>query len=179
MGIFNKIFAKGRLKIPARHRTAAYMNLAFDILPTAVDVTPNAWDTPPVDLRTLTDENYQTHFATPGVHDDADQTYIEIDLGDIYEIYEIIVQNGGAAIGYNKAIAGADVDFHLVTSISDDVTAGTVRDTQTVPGDGANHDNTLHYVGEGIPARYVYIEFTGEVGDVTTVDLSQIEVFGC
>lgn len=179
MGIFDRFFGKGKLKIPARHRTAAYMNLAFDITPTAEDVTPSAWDTPPAPLRNLTDENYQSHLTTPGVHDDADQTYIEIDLGQIYEVYEIIIQNGGAATGYNKAVAGADVDFHLVTSIADDVTAGTVRDTQTVPGDGANHDNTLHYVGEGIPARYVYIEFTGEVGNNTTVDLSSIEVFGC
>ena len=176
--MFGNIFKK-KMKIPPRHRSAAYMNLAYKLTPTAVDVTPNAWDTPPAPLCNLTDEQRYTHLTTPGVHDDADQTYIEIDLGAIYEVYEIVVQNAGAATGYNKAIAGANVDFHLITSVVDDITEGTTRDTQTVLGNGVDHDNTLHYVGDGIPVQYVYVEFTGEPGDITTVDLSAIEVFGC
>jgi hypothetical protein len=113
------------------------------------------------------------------VHDDADQTYIMVDLGAIYEVYEIKVSSYGTT-GFNKAVAGADVDFHLVTHDTvDDVSLGTVRDTQTVPGSGVDQASTLHYNGQGISVRYVYVEFTGEVGDVTTVDITEIEVLGC
>lgn len=180
MGIFDRLFRKGNLKIPNRHRSAAYMNLAFGITPTAADLTPSAWDTPPVPLTTLTNGDPMTHFTTPGLHDDADQTFIEIDLGTEFEIYEINVLNEGAATGFMKDAAGADVDFHLIVGITgEDVSTGTTLDTQTVAGDGADKDSTLEYVGNGVAARYIWVEFTGEVGDDTEVDLSQIKVFGC
>jgi hypothetical protein len=180
MGIFDRLFGRGALKIPIRHRSAAYMNLAYGIVPTAADAV-GAWDTPPTPIEDITDEKLDTHFCTQdGINAAANLTWLQIDLGQEFEVYEIVIHNRSGE-GFNQAAAAAaNIDVNLITGVTGETaTTGDVRDTQEVGHAGAWEDSTLHYVGEGISVRYVWIAFTPDGANDMNVDLSEIEVFGC
>ena len=178
MGIFDRIFG-GRMKIPPRHRSAAFMNLAFGILPTQDGVGAATWDTAPTNLTALTDGQPCTHLTQDGIDADATQVYIEVDLGQEFEVYEMEISSRGAATGFRKA-AGAAQDILLVTGITGETAAtGTTRETHSVAGDNAWDESTLHYLGDGIPVRYVWVTTTGDAVNNVDVDISEIEVFGC
>jgi len=174
LGIFEK------QRIPPRHRSAAYMDLAFNRTPTATDEDAAAWDTPPAPLNSLTDGSEETHLTTDGVDNDAKSTWIEVDIGQECEVYEINVRSLAAGGFMQDATGAGNITISLITGAEgEDPTTGTARDTQDVAADGAYDISTLHYIGSGIPVRYVWIEFTPETTKAITVDLSTIEVFGC
>lgn len=167
--------------VPARHRQAAYMNLAYGITPTALDAL-GAWLTPPDPIADVTDELAETHFCTAdGVNAAAQLTWLEIDLGQEYEVYEIVVRNLPGE-GFNQAVAAvADIDVNLMIGITGATPAAPTAtlDTQVCGHGGLWEDSTLHYVGEGVRTRYVWIAFTPDGANNMNVDLSEIEVFGC
>lgn len=169
-----------RQRIPPRHRSSAYMDLAFGRTPTATDEDAAAWDTPPAPLGLLTDGSEETHLTTDGVDNDAKSTWIELDLGQEHEVYEINIRSTPGVGFMQAAAATVDLVVSLITGAEgEDVTTGTARDTQDVAHDGAWDTATIHYIGNGIPVRYVWIQFTPENTHNVNVDLSVIEVFGC
>lgn len=165
MGIFDRMFGKGNLKPPKRHRQAAYMNLAYKILPAMAVMT--AADP----LAHLTDEHGHTHLTTDGEVGAAATGTLIIDLGQIYEVYEINVSElaGG---GFEGGVT-EDETARLLTNDG----AGYVERAAQNLGNGWQC-SAIDYVGEGIPVRYVQIEVFGGT-DTASVDLSEIEVFGC
>lgn len=160
--------------VPPRHRNSPFMDLAFGKLPT---IATADWDTDPVGLANLTDDDPDTHLTTDGVTvvTAAVKKGIKIDLGQIYEIYEIRVKNraGEGVKANNNASAG---QIRVITSIDD--STYTDRTDAQVP-DAVFIDADVDYIGNGIPVRYVMIEFHPDGTYYFTVDLSTIEVFGC
>ena len=156
------------------------MNLAFGRTPTDSDEDAAAWDTPPAPLTNVTDGSEETHFTTDGVDNDHKSTWLELDLGQEREVYEINVRSLAAGGFMQDATGAGAITISLITGAEgQDPTTGTARDTQDVAADGAYDIATIHYIGAGIPVRYVWIEFTPEANKAITVDLSVIEVFGC
>ena len=168
-----ELFKKQR--IPPRHRSAAYMNLAFGKLPT-IEGSVGVCDQDPAPLSILTDEGDQeVGFTTILEHSTvAENLYIQIALEQEFEIYEIVIRHKTGA-GYKKAATDQDV---LLKTI-DGANVTTTRDTQTVTGDDAFHDNELTYKGDGIPVQIVLIQTVMTSANKFTLDLSEIEVFGC
>ena len=77
-----------KIGIPPRHRQAAYMNLAYGITP--VDA---GFNVVPTTLHNLVDERVATHITVDGQVAAAATGTLIIDLGQIYEVYEIKVKN--------------------------------------------------------------------------------------
>ena len=164
-----------RSRIPPRHRSAAYMNLAFGVLPVAKG-SVGAPDQAPLPIEILTDEGDKSvGFTTVLEHaTDTENVMIEIDLLHEYEVYEIVV-SFKTATGFKKVATNQDILLRTVNAAA----AVSTRDTQTLTADGAFHDSTLHYVGDGIPVQKVQIYTVMNSADKLTMDLSEIEVFGC
>lgn len=167
------LFRKKR-GVPPRHRNSPFMNLAFGKVPT---IATADWDTDPVGLANLTDESSDTHLTTDGASkvNLAAKKGIKIDLGAIYEVYEIRVKNRtGEGFKANNDLNAGEIT--LITS--EDDTTYTDRSTSQVP-DAAFEDADIDYVGNGISVRYVMVEFDSDATYFFTVDISGIEVYGC
>lgn len=178
MGIFDRLFGKGDLKVPQRHRQAAYMNLAYEKTPTFADATPAAaWDTDPPNPERWVDEKIDSHSL--GAHNDNVESWAVIDLGQEYEIYEIVIDHIPTTAGFRQAAGGAAIDFTLQTGVLATIGDATTRDTQSVATDNAWKTVALNYLGEGIPVRYIFIAFTPDGTRICSLDLSSIEVYGC
>ena len=163
-GLFNKT------RIPKRHRTSAYMNLAFGILPTVI----GTWDQVPAELRTLTDNDLDTNLAT--IAEDSNNAVtvgIEIDLTKEYEVYEIDVHHA-VSTGFKKHSTDQAVKLYTV----DEAGTETERETQTIVGNDTYQDSTLHYHGNGIPVRKVRIKSLMNSAKKLTFALAEIEVMG-
>lgn len=169
--MFDKLFGlAGKGKKTAVHRAirSPMMNLAYNLTPTA----GAGWGTAPTGLKTLTDESKLTE-NTAGV--DADATaYIEIDLGQEFEVYAITVSNVSGS-GFKST--GEDSAVTLITL--DGAANATTRDSQTLTAGAAYVDSTLDFDGEGIPVQKVRISMTHAAGATRTLKLSEIEIFGC
>ena len=164
-----------RTGIPPRHRSSAYMNLAFGKLPTILTAD---WDTDPVGLGNLTDESADTHLTTDGACkvNLAAGKGIKIDLGQKFEVYEINVENrSGEGVKANNAANAGTVK--VKTSLDD--TTYTQRSSTQTPAGVAFEDMNVDYLGSGIPVRYVLVEFDSDASYFMTVDISEIKVFGC
>ena len=176
--MFEKLFglaAEKELKVPVRGAKAAYMNLAYQKLAT-ITGSGGVCDQNPSPLSILTDEgNKENGFTTVLEHSsNGEHLAIEINLGQEFEVYEIILHHKSGA-GYKKAATDQIVKIRTY----DGSGAFVDRDAQTVTGDNAYHDNTLHYVGEGIPVKHVQVRTTMTSANKFSLDLSEIEVFGC
>ena len=142
------------------------MNLAYGLLPTIAVMT--AADP----LAHLTDEHNHTHLDTDGEVGAAATGTIIIDLGQVFEVYEINVSElaGGGFEG------GATEDETARLSTNDGTGYVDRSALQTLSNGWQCSD--IDYVGEGVPVRYVRISVFGGT-DTASVDLSEIEVFGC
>lgn len=163
-----------RQRIPPRHRSSAYMNLAFGKIPTDV-ASVGTWDQRPAPLIMLTDADKSTNITTIGEHStDAETLTLEIDLGQEYEVYEILVHNR-TGTGFKKAATAQDVTLVTLNAAA----AAVTRDTQAIAGDDAYKTSTLHYKGQGIPVQKVQIKTLMNSANKFTLALADIEVFGC
>ena len=163
-----------RKRIPPRHRSAAYMNLAFGKVPTDA-CSVGTWDQRPAPLTFLTNGNKTTNITTIGQHStDTEVCTLEIDLGREYEVYEINV-HARTGTGFKKVNTAQNA---LLVTV-DGAAAALTRDTQAVAGDGAYKAPTLHYKGQGIPVQKIQIKTTMNSAHMFTLALAEIEVFGC
>ena len=161
-GMFKKI------GIPPRHRQAAYMNLAFGITP--VDA---GFNVVPTTLPNLVDERIDTHITVDGQVAAGTTGTLIIDLGQIYEVYEIRIKNRPT-----EGFSGGGTADGTVRLTTDDGTGWLSRSGfQTMTVGFADAD--VDYIGVGIPVRYVGLSIVGGAATITHVDLSEIEVFGC
>ena len=164
-----------RRGVPPRHRNSPFMNLAYGKVPT---IETADWDTDPVGLANLTDEQNDTHLTTDGatVVTAANDKGIKIDLGRIYEVYEIKVKNrSGEGVKTNNASNAGGM--RLKTSTDD--TTYTDRSDDQVAAGTAFEDADIDFKDNGIAVRYVLIEFRPDGTYFLTTDLSGIEVYGC
>lgn len=168
--MFNKFKKRG---IPPRHRNSPFMDLAFGKLPVAVFVGGTA----PAPLANVTDDNIDTHFTTDGVTSvTATPNTIKIDLGQIYEVYEIRVKNrAGEGFKTNNALNAGTVKLFADTVDG----ATTQRGTTQTPAGTSFENADIDYIGDGIAVRYVSIQLYPDGTYTLTADLSAIEVFGC
>lgn len=165
--MFGNIFGK-RGKVPLRHRSSAYMNLAHQILPTI----SGTFDTTPAPLAMLTDGNRQVPITTAGVETTA--AGIVIDLGMEYEVYEIKIHSGYGG-GYLSVVGNTGT---IELAVEDAAAAATTLDTQNTVST-AYVPITLHYQGNGIPVRKILLQVVSIGADAQTIKPSEIEVFGC
>ena len=148
------------------------MNLAFHKTPTI----GGTWDETPSPLKMLTDEDVNTPITSRGARDGTNTVYFQIDLGDVYEVYEIKIYSGYGG-GYKSHPANAG-HIYLKTHVIPQEFSATTRDTQTTTS--PNYiPITLHYEGEGIPVRYVYLSMKGDGAYTQYIQPAEIEVFGC
>ncbi|MCW7072246.1 MAG: discoidin domain-containing protein [Methanophagales archaeon] len=158
-------------KVPLRHRKSPYMNLAYQKLPTL----HGNWGTDPAPLKALTNGDIHTPISTTGAKTGSDTVYVQIDLGQVYEVYEIIIHTG---YGYYHTVTGNTGSIKLKTGLTSTEADATERDEQT-----NNTDDyisfTLHYEGEGIPVRYVFLTMVSDGSHPQYIKPAEIEVFGC
>lgn len=147
---------------------AAFMNVAYEKL----FAKSGTWNTDPVGMATLTNEQYLTSLATAGEDATGTDAVLKVDLGQIYEVYNIVFHSGDG--GFKSAASNTGV-ITLQTSI-DDSNWTTRGDTQTTVST-AYIPITLGYDGEGIPARYVRILMTPDGTRTLFIKPSEIEVF--
>ena len=171
--MFEQLF--GLAKGDTKRRTAIkrsirspMMNLAFGLTP----VAGAGWDTAPTVLKNLTDESKLTE-CVAGNDNDA-TSYIEIDLGQEFEIYQIVIANVSGS-GFKST----DVTSETSLITLDGAANATTRDTQVLTAGAAYVDSTLGFDGEGIPVQKVRISMGHEAGATRTLKLSEIEIFGC
>lgn len=145
------------------------MNLAFDKLPTLTA----GWAVAATPLAMLTDENRQSDITTAGEHTAAVAKYITIDLGQVYEVYQIVISSGLAG-GY----FGTALNAGVITLETYDGANWTERATQT-DATAAYVPITLGYDGEGIAVSQVRIKMLSDADVVQKIKPAEIEVFGC
>ena len=171
--MFENIFGKkDKRMVPVRGARAAFMNVAFAIIPTIV----GTWTADPVGLANLTDEQHLTHLTTDGVTNTtlANKVQIKVDLGQIFELYRIDVLNIAATgIKANNAANAGTVKLQVST----DNSAWTTLATQT-PAGTAFEDMAIDYDGEGVAARYVRLYLENDDTYFLTIDISDIEAYG-
>ena len=158
-------------KAPLRHRPSAFMNLAYQKVPTKV----GTWDTDPVGMAVMTDEELLTSIVTAGVCNTILPVYLALDLGQAYEIYQINVYSGDG--GYKSAASNTGT-LKLKTGLTSVLADATERDTQTTVS-AAYVPITTGYDGEGIPVRYVFLELIGDGTRSQYLKPAEIEVLGC
>jgi len=149
------------------------MNLAFQKLPTK----HGTWSVKnPYPLQRLTDGDIHTILSSAGADTGTDTVYIQIDLGQVYEVYEIVIHSGYGG-GYKSAASNTGT-IKLKTGLSTTESDATERDSQTTTSTSFI-PITLHYEGEGIPVRYVFISMKGDGTRTQYIKPAEIEVFGC
>ena len=149
---------------------AAFMNFAFAKTPTKT----GTWTTDPAGLANLTDEKHLTHLTTDGVTTTTNDVSINVDLGQVCEVYRIDILNTvGAGIKANNASSTGTVK--LQTSIDD--SSWTTRATQT-PAGTSFEDMAISFDDEGIAVRYVRVFLENDGTYFMTIDISDIEVYG-
>jgi hypothetical protein len=168
------IFRKEKPKI-IRAQRSPYMNLAYGKLPTC----PTAWGTPPAPLANLTDEKKSTHLTTDGVAAAGVAKKILIDLGQVYEVYEIVVTNRAA----EGVKAEHDDSTGTVELFADTATPPvTQRGATQTPAGTVFEDidaSKIGYNGEGIAVRYVMVTLDPDATYSMTLDINEIQVYGC
>lgn len=158
-----------RRGIPPRHRTAAFMNLAYQ-----KPVTKSGtWNQAPVGYELLTNGDKQTLMGTAAIDNTGTDAYLEIDLGREYEVYEIVFHSHTEGF-QSAAVNTGDIELKTV----DGAGAVTARDTQTGVV-AAYSPVTLTYKGNGIPVQKVRLVFTPDGTRPLDVNIAEIEVFGC
>ena len=160
-------------KVPLRHRKSPFMNLAFQKVPTV----HGSMDTTPTPLKMLTDEDIHTPITTGMKDTGTDEPYIQIDLGRVYEVYEIVIYSGYNG-GYYTNNSSNTGHIYLKTGTTNVLADATQRDDQTSTT-VAYVPITLHYEGEGIPVRYVFLSMKGDGTHFQIARPAEIEVFGC
>ena len=155
--------------IPPRHRSAAYMNLAFQRL-----VTEVGFDVTPTPLEMLTNGITQTPITTGGEETGATGDLI-LDLGGEYEVYEILIHSGVGG-GYMSG-AGNTGEIELQVAPASGV-YGAVLATQT-DVTGILIPIALNWTGNGQPVQFIRIRATSDTVRPQLVRPSEIEVFGC
>ena len=159
-------------KTPLRHRRSPFMNLAFQKVPTV----HGTWSETPSPLKMLTDGDIHTPITSRGADDGTDTVYIQIDLGQEYEVYEIVIHSGyGGGCKSHPANGGT---IKLKTGLTATEGDATERDSQTTKSPNYT-PITLHYEGEGIPVRYVFLSMKGDGSYHQYIQPAEIEVFGC
>jgi len=150
------------------------MNLAFQKQPKAL----GNWDHKPIDsiLKQLTNGDIYTRIGDHASDKGTDTAYIQIDLGQEYEVYEIKIHSGYGG-GYKSAASNTGT-IKLKTGLTDTEGDATERDSQTTTST-SNIPITLHYEGEGIRVRYVFISMKGDGTRTQYIKPSEVEVFGC
>ena len=158
-----------RKRVPQRHRSAAFMNLAYQKTVTK----SGTWNQAPVGFELLTDGNKQALMGTAAIDNTGTDAYIEIDLGREYEVYEIIFHSHTAGF---KTGAGNTGDIELDTVDG----AGTVIQRDVYTSDNTAYQAlTLGYKGNGIPVQKIRLVFTPDGTRPLDVNIAEIEVFGC
>jgi hypothetical protein len=175
--MFDKIFGvieKGGKKTAAKRAIRSpMMNLAYMKVPTLV----GTWATSPVGRSLLTDERYLTHFSTDGVTttNASNKVEIKFDLGQIFEVYSINIMNTSGA-GIKASNASSTGTVKLQTSV--DGSTWTTRATQT-PAGITFEDMDINYDGEGVAVRYVRLYLENDGTYSLTIDIAEVEIFGC
>lgn len=159
-----------RMRIPPRHRSAAFMNLAYNKLP----VLTGTVDVDMAPLAMLTDENRQDDVTTALEDNDAAAVYVTIDLLQVYEVYQIVISSGLAG-GYKSAASNTGV---ITLETSKDGSNWTERATQTTVAT-TYQTITLGYDGDGIPVSHVRMKMLSDGTRIQYLKPSEIEVFGC
>jgi len=162
-------------KVPLRHRTSPYMNLAFQKLPTIHGTWYHEPSTNALkmytdgDIHKRADDYAETYETNVG--------YIQIDLGQVYEVYEIMIYSGYGG-GYMTSNSSNTGTIELKTGLTNVEADATKRDSQTTTST-SYIPITLHYEGEGIPVRYVFFSMKSDGTYHQFVRIGEIEVFGC
>jgi hypothetical protein len=170
-----ELFGKREKPKIIRAQRSPYMNLAYGILPTC----PAAWGTPPAPLANLTDEKKSTHLDTDGVAAAGVAKSILIDLGQVYEVYEIVVTNRA---GEGIKAAHDDSTGTAILYADTAATPVTQRGATQTPAGTAFEDidaSKVGYNGEGIAVRYVMVTLDPDASYSMTLDINEIQVFGC
>ena len=171
MSILSNLMGDKKRKTPLRHRRTPFMNLAFGKLPTAIGF----WDVDPAGLEMLTDEEYITSITTAGQCKTVTPVAIKVDLGQVFEVYDILIHSGDG--GYLSAADNTGT-LKLMTGVTDSIGDATERDNQTTVST-TYVPITVTYEGEGIPVRYVFLELVGDDTREQYLKPAEIEVFGC
>lgn len=174
MGIMELLGKREKPKI-VRAQRSPYMNLAYGKLPTC----PVAWSTPPAPLANLTDEKKSSHLTTPGATSAAGTKRIRLDLGQVFEVYQIEITNlVGGGIKSNNALNAGTVKL-----LADESTAPSTQRGATQTPSGTAYEaidpKKIGYNGEGIAVRGIELEFAPDGVYTLTTDLSEILVWGC
>ena len=158
-----------RRRVPQRHRSAAFMNLAYQKAVTK----SGTWNQAPVGYELLTDGKKQTLMGTAAIDNTGTDAYLEIDLGREYEVYEIIFHSHTE--GFKSAVANTGV---IKLDTVDGAGTAILRDTQTSVT-AVYTAVTLGYKGNGIPVQKVRLVFVPDGTRPLDVNIAEIEVFGC